>query len=399
MSKHHIGIVASFLYVLATFGLAECRVADAGVWTADSPAEAESKPIDISAKMTVELRDGWEFRRVGDDVWHPAAVPGCVHTDLFAAGLIPDPFYGTNEDSIQWIELEDWDYRAAFMGSEELLSRQRIDLVFEGLDTYASVYLNDSLVLQSDNMFRKWRVDCTPHVRNGENELRVIFRSPVREVEEKWKRLGCELPGGPRVLTRKAAYHYGWDWGPRFVTSGIWRPARLEAWSGSRIGSFRIIQRRIFETEATLTAAIDIESTEMRDAWIDLRLCEPENDGFKEIVRTETWLPEGRKTVEIDFKLFEPELWWPNGMGDHILYTIVARLRDPVLLDESRATIGLRTVELVTEPDSSGESFYFRVNGEPLYAKGANWIPMDSFTRASVAGSTNGCSATPQPRE
>ncbi len=303
-----------------------------------------------------------------------------MHTDLQAAGLIPDPFYGTNEESLQWIELEDWEYRTTFIASEELLSRERIDLIFEGLDTYASVYLNDSLVLESDNMFREWRIDCNGLIRSGENELLVLFRSPVREVEQIWGALGYELPGGPRVLTRKAAYNYGWDWAPRFVTSGIWRPARLEAWSGSRIDNMRIIQRGIFEREATLTAAIEIESTEMRNVYIDLYLYKPEHDGFKDISKTSRWLPKGRTTMEIDFELFQPGLWWPNGMGDQNLYTIVARLRDPALIDEARETIGLRTLELVTKPDSIGESFYFRVNGVPVFAKGANWIPMDSFT-------------------
>ena len=297
-----------------------------------------------------------------------------------AAGLIPDPFYGTNEDSLQWIELEDWEYRTTFTAGEELLGWQRIDLILEGLDTYAGVYLNDSLLLESDNMFREWRIDCAGLIREGVNDLRVLFHSPVREVEEKWSRLGYGLPGGPRVLTRKAAYHYGWDWGPRFVTSGIWRPARLEAWSDSRIESMRIIQRGIFEREATLTAVIEIESTTKRNVDIDLYLYKPQRNGLKDIVKTNIWLPSGRKTVEIDFELFRPKLWWPNGLGDQNLHTIVARLRDPAPLDESRAMIGLRTVELVTEPDSVGESFYFKVNGVPLFAKGANWIPMDSFT-------------------
>jgi beta-mannosidase len=341
------------------------------------PSAARS--LESAGKVTVELRSGWEFRRVGGDGWHPASVPGCVHTDLLAAGSIVDPFYGTNEDSLQWIELDDWEYRTTFTAVEEVLARQRIDLVFEGLDTYASVYLNDSLVLEGDNMFREWRVDCAAMIREGKNELRVLFRSPVRKVENEWRSLGRELPGGPRVLTRKAAYHYGWDWAPRFVTCGVWRPVRLEAWDGSRIVSMRIIQHEISSAGARLTAELEIESAVEHYAEIDLYVCGPRNEAPRELAAAGRLLSAGKETVGIDFEIVEPLLWWPNGMGEQHLYTIIAQLEGAELLDETEAVIGLHTVELITERDGAGESFFFEVNGVPLFMKGANWVPMDSF--------------------
>jgi beta-mannosidase len=206
--------------------------------------------------VVLEISEGWELRRAdnppGPDLpggltdalstWLPATVPGTVHTDLLANGLIPDPFWRDNEMALQWIGEEDWVYRTTFHAGPEILDKEAVDLVFHGLDTFARVVLNGHEILDARNMFRIWEVEVRDHLRPGANTLEVHFASPLPPALEARARLPYELPAGndrgeppSRVFVRKAAYHYGWDWGPRFVTSGIWRPVELVAWSGARI--------------------------------------------------------------------------------------------------------------------------------------------------------------------
>lgn len=327
-----------------------------------------------SGHWTVPLDRGWEFRWVSEGVWHPASVPGCVHTDLLAAGIIENPFFGTNESGLQWIENVDWEYRTVFDAPAEFLERERVDLEFDGLDTYADVYLNGTLVLRADNMFREWRVPCEGILRARGNELRVYFHSPVAAVKPEWDALGRELPGGPRVLTRKAAYHYGWDWAPRFVTSGIWRPARLRAWDQARIADFRIVQKRLDEKSAELAAVFEIEALDQGKAFLTVR-----REG-RIVASVFASLEPGMNVATVDFTIPEPKLWWPNGLGAPELYEVSGEIRSgDLILDLVEKRIGLRTIELVREPDDTGESFYFRVNGVSVFMKGANFVPMDSF--------------------
>jgi len=173
--------------------------------------------------------------------WHNATVPGCVHTDLLANKLIDDPFYRDNEKKQQWIGKTDWEYKTTFRVTPQTLARENVELVFEGLDTYANVFLNEQEVLKADNMFRTWLVNAKSVLKPGENTLRIVFRSPINEILPVMAKLNYQLPAsndqGEKTspFTRKAPYHYGWDWGPRFVTSGVWRPVSLDAWDGARV--------------------------------------------------------------------------------------------------------------------------------------------------------------------
>ena len=196
-------------------------------------------------KQVMPLSSGWEFHQLvsGPTVesansviqdasqWHPAVVPGCVHLDLLRNKLIPDPFYRDNESKLQWIENADWEYRTTITVTPALLTQKNVDLVFEGLDAYAKVYLNDKLILTADNMFREWRVNVKPDLKAGTNSLRIVFPSPIKIADEiaandPWQ---PKTRVEPKTYIRKAAYEYGWDWGPRFVTSGVWRPARIRS--------------------------------------------------------------------------------------------------------------------------------------------------------------------------
>jgi beta-mannosidase len=328
----------------------------------------------VSDRTTIDIDGGWQFRRAGTAVWRRATVPGCVHTDLLALGLIEDPFVGANEKDLQWIEREDWEYRTAFQAAKALVARGNAELEFEGLDTYADVYLNDSLLLRADNMFRLWRVPCAGLLREGRNELRVYFHSPVSAVEAQWKALPCALPGGPRVLTRKAAYQYGWDWSPRFVTSGIWRPVRLVTWDAARITAMAVAQDAVTERSAELTVRVAVESAAPRPATLSIAL----DRGI--FVSVPVDLAPGQNEIPVHVSIPDPELWWTNGLGKQRRYRLLAELREGgTLLDWRARRIGIRTIELVRGRDAEGTGFTFRLNGIPVFMKGANFVPRDSF--------------------
>lgn len=185
----------------------------------------------VNAQNTVVLKNGWQFRQAGETKWNAATVPGEVHTDLLKKKIIPDPYYRDNEKKLQWIEKKNWEYKTSFQLSPESLNKKNTELVFDGLDTYATVYLNGKLVLKADNMFRQWRVDVKKHLQTGTNKLVVVFQSAQNVVDSLAKKdLPFVIPDNPRVYVRKAQYHFGWDWGPKFTTCGIWKEVRLEAY-------------------------------------------------------------------------------------------------------------------------------------------------------------------------
>lgn len=329
------------------------------------------------------LHEGWRFRQAGTDAWHRATVPGCVHTDLLAAGLIEDPFYRDNESKLQWIGRAGWEYETTFRVAPELLSRRHVELVFEGLDTYATVYLNGTQLLSADNMFRTWRADARAALRAGPNTLRVLFRSPINEVLPRMRAVAYELPAsndqGEKTspYTRKAPYQYGWDWGPRFVTSGVWRPVRLEAWDAARVSDFHVEQRSLTDERAELTAAVEVVSDE---DGAEARLVVEDAETGARLAEQTARLARGRGVVRVDFSLARPRLWWPAGLGPQNLYRFRARLiTNGRQADSAETRTGLRNVELRRQADRWGKSFEFVVNGAPVFAKGANWIPADSF--------------------
>ncbi|MDZ7393982.1 MAG: hypothetical protein ONB25_13925 [candidate division KSB1 bacterium] len=336
----------------------------------------------IWEKVGVRYLDrNWEFRKVGETQWYPGSVPGCVHTDLLASGLIEDPFYRDNELKLQWIGEADWEYRCSFWLDEPIPQSEQCELVFEGLDTYATVLLNGTKVLDANNMFREWRVPCKDLLRTGENILEVHFRSPIREAMPRLHQAPFKLPAandpvGTSPYTRKAPYHYGWDWGPRFVTCGIWRPVYLERWHMARIASLHVIPRRVNSEEALLTVLVEAEAVFPCEMTLVL---ESQEKAFAK-VQKQVHLQQGSNCVALDVTVARPRLWWPNGMGEQALYTFVARLLDQgKVLAERTFRTGIRSLELRQTADQWGKSFTFVVNGVPVFAKGANWIPADVF--------------------
>ncbi|HEX8189185.1 MAG TPA: glycoside hydrolase family 2 TIM barrel-domain containing protein, partial [Pyrinomonadaceae bacterium] len=343
---------------------------------------AQAVRAQAGGKTTVRLDSGWTFRQVGKGEWRKANVPGSVHTDLLANGLIEDPFYRDHEPKLQWVGRADWEYRTTFDAPAALVARRNVELVFEGLDTYAAVFLNDRRLLEADNMFRTWRVDAKPALKAGPNTLRIVFRSPINEVLPRMKALGYELPAsndqGEKTSphTRKAPYQYGWDWGPRFVTCGVWKPARLEAWDDARLATLHVLQNSLGKDAAHLTAEVEVESTGSSDAVVVVEDPSDRRVSARQTVK----LSPGTNRFALKLSVPNPQLWWPAGLGPQKLYTLRARLTSGGRVsDELSTRVGLRTLELRQRPDAAGKSFTFVVNGVPVFARGANWIPADSF--------------------
>lgn len=329
----------------------------------------------------------WQFRACGDEAWLPAVVPGTVHTDLLRSGLISQPFYGKNEHELQWIDKKDWEYRTTLQLDAEWQSLAVTELSFAGLDTYADVYVNNVHALSADNMFRAWSVDVKGLLRTGDNEILVKFRSAVKEDLPKLEQLGYDLPapndqselgglGEKRisVFARKAPYHYGWDWGPRFLTSGIWREAVLAGRNAAEIADLYIRQDVINQEEARLTAIVEVDAPE---AWEGTLRITAEGQEWTQALT----LAAGKQTVELEIVIDHPRLWWCNGLGAPELISFQAELlQNGAVIDSSEVTTGLREIKLIRKPDAKGASFQFELNGVPVFAKGANHIPNDSFS-------------------
>ena len=332
---------------------------------------------------------GWQFRQVKDGQaaetgWMPAAVPGDVHLDLLTNKQIPDPFYRDNESKLQWIQDASWEYRVNFAVTPGLLSRAHIDLVFDGLDATATVYLNGTQVLFCDNMFRTWRAAAKPHLHRGTNQLRIVFPSPIKAAAE----VVALDPWQPKTKTaaktyvRKAAYEYGWDWGPTFVTSGIWRAVRLEAWDRARIADFAVRQRDVSREVAHLDAQVEVDAAKPGPARIVVNYSShgapPASVGSNAAVTVN--LHAGRNDIDLPIEIRQPKLWWPAGYGEQARYDFTTHLSIAAAeMDTRTITTGLRSIVLDRHPDKWGRSFQFIVNGVPIFAKGADVIPFDSF--------------------
>lgn len=313
--------------------------------------------------------ENWTFNKQNETKKHKATIPGTVHTDLFQNQLIPDPFFGANEKQLQWIENENWEYETYFSLTKSELKNQNIDLEFEGLDTYATVYLNGKAVLEADNMFRKWNISAKSHLKIGTNHLKVVFHSAVQKGKEEAEKLTYTLPEKERVFVRKAQYQFGWDWGSRFVTAGIWKKVQLKFWNSAKIEHVKYEQKVLNESVANLDFIFTIYAEKSGKYQIKL--------GQKPFPFV---LKKGQNVVKVPVTIQNPILWWCNGLGVPHQYLFQFALeKDKKRIEQNELKIGLRTIELIQEKDQSGKSFYFKLNGKPVFMKGANVVPPDSF--------------------
>ena len=311
------------------------------------------------------LTEGWILRTFdGTADTLPASVPGCVHTDLLAAGVIPDPFLGRNETEVAWVGRRDWTYETDLRTGS---GHEQTDLVFEGLDTVAEVLLDGRVLGRTRNMHRSYRFDVT----GLSGRLSVRFLSAYAEAEAVRGTLG-ERPAAydePFQYVRKMACSFGWDWGPTLVTAGMWRPVRLEQWSTARIARVRPLVT-VEQGVGVVELAVDVERTRVEapltvEATVAGERVRASVDGTRGVVRLE--VP-------------APRLWWPRGYGEQPLYEVeLTLLHGDSALDVWRRRVGFRRVELDRSADEHGTGFTFVVNGERLFARGVNWIPDDVF--------------------
>lgn len=361
------------------------------------PALLASVAAWAAPRETVSLDGAWEVRIDPADAaakahpkeagWFPARVPGSVQQDLIAAGRVPDPFKGINEAPIQWAGLTSWQFRRVIHVTPAMLARDHVELVFDGLDTFAIVTLNGRQLLTADNAHRRWRVDAKAALKPGRNELIVRFASPIRTLQPMVLAEPNPLPGeydsafgdepkGKQTspYIRKPKYHYSWDWAPRLVNIGLWRPVRLEAWDAARIHGFRVDQEAINDAEARLVARWRIVAGGPANVTVRARVTGP--DGRQVEVSRAASLVAGENWVSAPLAIEKPQRWWPVGYGAQPLYSVEALLdTGGETSDRVTQRIGLRTTEFIRKDGSFG----FRINGVPIFAKGANLIPFDSF--------------------
>lgn len=345
----------------------------------------------------------WSFRLLPGDLrgaahpglhqWRPAQVPGAVHTDLLAQGQVADPYVGAPEAGLQWIGLADWEYRAQFDVDVATLARAHAELAFEGLDTFATVTLNGQPLLQANNSHRTWRARVDGKLRPQGNELRIVLRSPIRTLLPDVQAMPHKIAGNypspygdePKDamvgnFVRKPGYHFGWDWGPRYVTAGIWRPVQLESWDAQRLTALAVQTRVLDATHADLEIAVEVESAAVGSTAVQIEVLDPDGKRVARIDR-KAMLRAGENRIAVPVALQQPRRWWPAGQGEQARYTVRATLAP----DTSGSThieqrTGLRTVELRREVDrNGGQGFAFVINGVPIFAKGANVIPFDMF--------------------
>ncbi|MBK7239538.1 MAG: hypothetical protein IPI00_05035 [Flavobacteriales bacterium] len=327
-------------------------------------------------EVHIPLHDGWSFCQVGKEQWYPAEVPGVVHTDLLRNGLIPDPYLGNNMDSVQWIENEAWIYKRTIIATDTLLKHGHLDLVFKGLDTFAEVYLNDTLIGKADNMFRTWEWDVKALLKPGDNELKVIFLSPIKEGAKLRDAYGIQLPhdndpSGVSPYIRKAAYQFGWDFCPRLVTSGIWQGVELHGSDKVRFGSvtFHELDSEILVSVSLIADGCDraVLKVFLNGSFITTRKFKTCDQGIHRSA-----------TGYFSVNKGPVKRWRPAGYGHPNLYD----LRMELFIHGKLETIftkryGFRDVTLDQPVDSFGRAFTIMVDDIAVFAKGCNLIPPD----------------------
>jgi beta-mannosidase len=324
----------------------------------------------------LNLGGQWQVSQVGKEKWIPASVPGCVHTDLLAAGEIPDPFYRDNEKAVQWVTEADWIYKRTFDVPEDVLKNDCVLLRCEGLDTVATIKINGSEVGRAENMFRLWEYDVKKVLRPGENEIEITFGSPLAYIKEHESDQSPNKWIKGRSWIRKEPCSFNWDWGPDLASCGIWKSITLETFNQGRITDVLVKQQLDNERQATLDIEVNAETAGPVPQTF-LASITVSHEG-KTVAKTTTPIANGSGTGQLQNK--HPKLWWPRNMGKQPLYEVHVELMDDRgnAIDTAVKRVGLRELKAVLPQNDS--PLHFEVNGVSFFAKGANWIPCDSFT-------------------
>ncbi len=320
------------------------------------------------------LNESWKVTTDTLDINMQVDVPSVIIADMYEEGLIPHPYYSDVETSLHWIPQREWVYTLNFDADENIMYEDVIELVFEGLDTYADVWLNGEHLFYADNMFRTWTADVEDILKENDNNIKIKFYPFDKVRDSLIETYSLRFPEKYAVM-RKAAYQNGWDWAPRYMNMGIWQPVYLKAWTRSTLNQATVITTAIQEDKAELCFETYIEADKEHDVTLQLF----QND--VKILDNNVQLKKGNNHFSFPFEIANPNLWWPNELGEQNMYTFnVKMLDDENIIETKDVTMGIRTIEMVEEPDSIGTAFYFKVNGTPIYMKGANYIPEEMIT-------------------
>lgn len=308
--------------------------------------------------------------------WNDATIPGTVHTDLLNNKLINDPFFSDNELKLKWVAECDWLYETKFNLPENYKVSTPLNLVFEGIDTVAEIFLNGVKLADVENMFRRYSFDITGTLKPKKNVLSVVLYSAVRTgrvLEEKYGKLPVAL-SSERVYLRKAQYSFGWDWGPSFPTSGIWKNVYLQQIPPVELALLVFNTLDVNGDSAKVEIKIGIDGNVRDVSKIKLSI---ENAGSE--INTEILHPETSEIISI-INVHHPKLWYPNGEGEQPLYNLLVEIfsNDGAIIDSKNRKVGIRKIELKLEEDND-PTFRFIINGKEIFSRGANWIPADSF--------------------
>jgi beta-mannosidase len=325
------------------------------------------------------LHDGWHLTATAGQIPEhvagrtvPAVVPGSTHLDLLAAGLITDPFLDQAEEELRWIHRVDWQYQSTFTAASPD-DGERVDLVFDGLDTVAEITLNGTVLGNTANMHRGYRFDVSDILRDGGNTLTVGFFSALTYAEGLEEELGWRDRAYPHPfnMVRKMACSFGWDWGPDLQTAGIWKPVGLERWHTARLAQVR----PLVTIDPDGTGRVDVHADIERADDSELTLAVTVGGSEQHVT-----VPAGMSTATVTVLIPDARLWWPAGYGAQPLYDLDISIHGPTgPLDSTARRIGFRTITVDTTPDQYGTPFTVVVNDRPVFVKGANWIPDDHF--------------------
>ena len=347
----------------------------------------------------LSLNRDWLLINKKKSIEIPVEVPGSVFEALYDNKIIEDPFYGLREHDVSWVYESEWVYRKEFDLDLGFLEHNSILLRFHGLDTISEIFLNGESLGVTHNMFTRYDYEVKSKLKVKGNRIVVKFKSSTLTAREQKEKKGINLntgyaaiPGVPYL--RKAQYSFGWDWGPKLPDIGIWKPVDLMGYDNIRIESFYVIQKLNYNSNvdnivelreitdigvisADLLIKINLESDlsakVMEQFSLKIELVAP--DG--KIMTKE--IPINNLILQAEFNLEYPYLWWSHDLGTPNLYDLYVTINRNGIIDTVKQKLGIREIRLIQKPDKWGESFYFRLNGVPIFAKGANWIPIDSF--------------------
>jgi beta-mannosidase len=334
----------------------------------------------MPATTQIDLGGVWSLVSEGQPSGLTITIPGDVHSALQGHGVIPDPYFGANEAKVQWVAHQDWTLARTFqLETGDLDGNWYLDLDY--VDTVATVRVNGEMVLEADNFFRRYRPEVSAHLKEGENTIEVILHSPVRAGKEVYDRQPFEVPWSKNCpipygnMLRKPACDFGWDWNIALAPMGLYGRVKLCKLDPARIEHVMVKQIHRADGGVELDVAVTLFAVDPCIVSIDFAL-----DGEK--VRVDCGANAGETVVHHMFVIDQPRLWWPAGSGEQALYDVDVIIPG----DHVRRQVGIRTVELLTDPDEAGSRFAFRVNGREIFCKGANWIPADAlYSRTSPA--------------